>query len=255
MVPTSRSVGAALRHDFGDAEAVADFDELAARDEDFAVARERGEDEQNGGGAIVDDDGGFGAGEALEQLRGVNVALAARAGFEVVFEIGILRRGAAEFFDGGFGERGASEIGVENDAGGIDHRLERLREDLLDGVGDFVLEGGGIERKDDRAAAVNVCVGGIGFGGEAGAKSVSAARVISRSSSRSMRAASAARRGWRRSSSTEGIWRSRSDLGVEATRVFQHIWEIRHGYAAQAPLRFGQVMQGYSISAPELARA
>ena len=148
--------GAALRHDFGDAEAVADFDELAARDEDFAVARERCENEEHGGGAIVDDDSGFGAGEALEHTRGVDVALAARAGFEVVLEIRILRGGAAEFFDGGFGERRATEIGVQDDAGGVDDGLERLREDLLDGVGDFVLQGGGVERKDDRAAAVNV---------------------------------------------------------------------------------------------------
>ena len=114
---------AALRHDFGDAEAVADFDELAARYEDFAVARKRCENEEDGGGAIVDDDGGFRAGEALEHPRGVNVALTARAGLKVVLEIGILRRGAAEFLDGGFRERGAAEISVENDASGIDYRL------------------------------------------------------------------------------------------------------------------------------------
>jgi hypothetical protein len=37
-----------------------------------------------------------------------------------------------------------------------------------------------------------------------------------------MRAASAAMRGARRSSSTDGIWRSRSDLCVDATGIFQH---------------------------------
>src|ERR1700722_2719142 len=154
---------AALRHDFGNAEAVANFDEFAARDKDFAIASERGEDKQHGGGAIVDDDGGFGAGEALEKLTGMNVAFAARAGFEIVFEIGILRCGAAKFLDGGFGERGAAEIGVEDDAGGVDDGLERLGKDLFDGVGDFVLESDGIERKDDRAAV-------LGFGGQAGAQ-------------------------------------------------------------------------------------
>jgi hypothetical protein len=55
-----------------------------------------------------------------------------------------------------------------------------------------------------------------------------------------MRAARAARRGWRRSSSTDGIWRSRSDLGVEATRVFQHIWgksgTVTQGAALHASL-------------------
>jgi hypothetical protein len=53
----------------------------------------------------------------------VNVAFAARARFEVVFEIGILRGGATEFFHGRFGERSAAEIGVEDDAGGVDHGL------------------------------------------------------------------------------------------------------------------------------------
>ena len=162
--------GAALRHDFGDAEAVADFDKLTAGDEDFAIASEGGEDEQHGGGAVIDDDNGFGAREALEESRGVDVALSACAGFEVVFEIGILRRGAAEFFDGGFGERSAAEIGVKDDAGGVDDGLERLGEDLLHGVGDFVLQGGRVEREDDGAAAVNACVAGICFGGQAGAE-------------------------------------------------------------------------------------
>ena len=37
-----------------------------------------------------------------------------------------------------------------------------------------------------------------------------------------MRVESAAKRGWRSSSSTEGIWRRRSDLGVDATETFQH---------------------------------
>ena len=39
-----------------------------------------------------------------------------------------------------------------------------------DGVGDFVLEGGWVERKDDGAAAVSVGAGGINFGGKAGAE-------------------------------------------------------------------------------------
>ena len=53
----------------------------------------------------------------------MDVALAASAGFEVIFEIAVLRGGAAEFFDGGFGERGTAQIGVEDDAGGVDDRV------------------------------------------------------------------------------------------------------------------------------------
>ncbi len=57
---------AAFGHDFGDAEAVADFDQLAARDDYFAAFGKSGENEQDRGGAVVDDDGGFGAGETLQ---------------------------------------------------------------------------------------------------------------------------------------------------------------------------------------------
>jgi len=47
-----------------------------------------------------------------------------------------------------------------------------LGEDLFDGVGDFVLESGGIERKDDGAPAMSggALFGSSGFGGKAGAK-------------------------------------------------------------------------------------
>ena len=58
--------GAAFGHDLGDAETVADFNQLAAGDDDFAAFGERGQDEQNGRGAIVDDDGGFGPGQPFE---------------------------------------------------------------------------------------------------------------------------------------------------------------------------------------------
>ena len=143
----------------------------------------------------------------------MDVALAARAGFEVVFEIRILSCGAAEFFDGGFGERSAAEIGVEDDAGGVDDRLKRLREDLLDGVGDFILQGGRIEREDDRAAAVSVgFFGGGSFGGEACTKSASAARVTSRAVPLDA-PGERSQAGCRSSSSTDGICRQQVGFG------------------------------------------
>src|SRR6266568_336087 len=49
----------ALFHDLRDSKAVPDFDELAARDDDFAAASKSREGDQDGGGAIVDDDRGF----------------------------------------------------------------------------------------------------------------------------------------------------------------------------------------------------
>ena len=43
----------------GDAEPVADLDELAAGDDDLAPLGERGEREQHGGGVVVDDERGL----------------------------------------------------------------------------------------------------------------------------------------------------------------------------------------------------
>ena len=42
-------------------EAVADLDQLAARHDDLALLRERGEREQDGGGVVVDDERSLGA--------------------------------------------------------------------------------------------------------------------------------------------------------------------------------------------------
>ena len=50
-------------HDLGDAEAVADLDELAARDDDLAPAGERREREHERGRAVVDADRRLGAGQ------------------------------------------------------------------------------------------------------------------------------------------------------------------------------------------------
>ena len=78
---------AAFGHDVWNAEAIADFDQLAAGDDDFGAFGERVEDEKNGSGVVVDDDGGFGADQFGEQAGGVDVAFAACAARDIVFEI------------------------------------------------------------------------------------------------------------------------------------------------------------------------
>ena len=50
----------------GDAEAVADLDQLAARDEHLAALGERGEREQHRAGVVVDDDRRLGAGQPAQ---------------------------------------------------------------------------------------------------------------------------------------------------------------------------------------------
>ena len=57
---------AGAREHVGDAEAVADLDQLAARDEHLAPLGERGEREQHRGGVVVDDERRLGAGQAAQ---------------------------------------------------------------------------------------------------------------------------------------------------------------------------------------------
>ena len=80
--------GAGAGHDVGDAEAVADFDQFAARDDGLAAGRKFVEGEEDGGGVVVDRDAGR-AHQAFQQAAVCDVALAAASGREVVFQIGV----------------------------------------------------------------------------------------------------------------------------------------------------------------------
>ena len=112
--------GAAFGHDVGDAEAVADFDQLAAGDDDLGIFREGVQDEENGGGVVVDDNRGFRADELRQQAGGVNVALAALASFDIVFEIRIVSGGGGNRSRCGGGERGAAKICMQDYTCGVD---------------------------------------------------------------------------------------------------------------------------------------
>ena len=87
VVGQARAVGrpdldeprAGLGDDLGDAEAAADLDELAARDDDLAPGGERRGGQQRRAGAVVDDERRLGARELAQQALDVGVARAARA--------------------------------------------------------------------------------------------------------------------------------------------------------------------------------
>src|SRR5437879_53809 len=91
---------ARARHDRGNAERSADFDELAARDDHLLARRERSEHQQYRGGVVVHHRGGLSAGEFGEQRFDMSVAVATRAGCEVVLEIARLRHDRPHGFDG-----------------------------------------------------------------------------------------------------------------------------------------------------------
>ena len=69
----------------------------------------------------------------------MHVALAAFASGEIEFEVGVCRRGSADVVERGGCERGASQVRVKNDAGGVDDRTQRVAERLpklaFDGIG------------------------------------------------------------------------------------------------------------------------
>ena len=67
------------REDLGDPEAAADLDQLPARDDGVAAARERRARQQHRGGAVVDGDRRLRAGQLAQQLLDVVVARAALA--------------------------------------------------------------------------------------------------------------------------------------------------------------------------------
>ena len=77
VVPTSRSDRARLRQHVGNAEAAADLDQFAARDQHLAAAGQPRQRQQHGGGVVVDDDRRLGAGDRGEQALGVHRARAA----------------------------------------------------------------------------------------------------------------------------------------------------------------------------------
>ena len=81
----------AFRHDVGNAEAIADFNQFAPRDNHLAALGQRVQHQEDSGGVVVNDDGGLGAGQPGQQACGVNIALAASAGGQVVLQVRVLR--------------------------------------------------------------------------------------------------------------------------------------------------------------------
>ena len=105
----------------GDAEAVADLDQLATGDEHLPPLGEGGEREQDGGRVVVDDERGLGAGDPTEKPGEVILPRSARTAVEVVLEIRVAAADLRHALERGARERCAAEIGVDEDAGRVDH--------------------------------------------------------------------------------------------------------------------------------------
>ena len=124
--------GARGGEDFGDAERSADLDQLAARDDDLAPGRQRGERQQQRRGAVVRHPRRLGAGERQQQTFEAAGAIAAAAGGEVELEVAGGGRKLAEPLGDLGGERRASEVGVQEDPGAVQYPAKRSSEALFE---------------------------------------------------------------------------------------------------------------------------
>ena len=109
----------------GDAEPVADLDQLAARDDHVAPFGERSEREQQGARVVVHDERGFGAGEPAQDRGDVILARAAPSFGEVVLEIRVAAGRLDRALERGGGERRAAEVRVDDHPRRVEHPAER----------------------------------------------------------------------------------------------------------------------------------
>ncbi len=119
--------GARAHEHVGDAEAVADLDQLAARDDHLAALRECAEREQHRGGVVVHDERRLGAGQPPENRGDVILPRAARAVAQVELEVRVAPRNLDDLRERLGGERRAAEIRVHDHAGRIEDAAEARR--------------------------------------------------------------------------------------------------------------------------------
>ena len=117
--------------DVGDPEPVADLDQLAARDDDLAALGQRRDGKEDGGGVVVDDERGLGAGQSPERGGDVGLPRPARARLEVELEVRVRGADLLHACERRRRERRAAEVRVDDHAGRVQHapqgrRLEPL---------------------------------------------------------------------------------------------------------------------------------
>src|SRR5205814_8255386 len=111
---------------FGNAKSAADLDQLAARNDDFLAfaGSEMPKDEHQGRGAVVDDRRRFRAADEGQVVFEISGAAAPHAAGQIEFEIVVVGGNGLKHLDYGESERRAAQVGVDDDAGAVDHRLD-----------------------------------------------------------------------------------------------------------------------------------
>ena len=142
VVPTSTRTAPDCSSTSGMRKPPPDLHQLAAGDDDLAPGGERGEGEQDGGGVVVHGEAVLGAGQPPQQAPEVRVARPAAARLQVELERRVAARDRGRRLEARPGEGRPPQVGVQDHAGGVDHRPERR------------LQGGGV--RHDRVGAVDL---------------------------------------------------------------------------------------------------
>src|SRR5581483_4653417 len=111
----------------GDAEAVADLDELAARHDDVASLGERREREQHRRGVVVDDERRLRSGQSADERGEMVLPRPALAALEVELEVGVAARCLVHPRESFGSERGPAEVRVQDDARRVQNAPEAGR--------------------------------------------------------------------------------------------------------------------------------
>jgi hypothetical protein len=108
-------------HYLGDTEGAADLDQLAARDDDFLAARYGIQCEKDRGRVVVDDRGGFRAGQPAQQGLHMRVAFPAPRFAEVELERAGVRHCGRGRFGGPWRQKCAAQVRVQHGAAEVEH--------------------------------------------------------------------------------------------------------------------------------------
>ena len=148
VVAQARAVGgahfdearAALAQHIRNAKAAANLYQLPTRDDDLAPCCQRAEDDEHRRRVVVGHQRIFCPGQFSQQSAHMGMARAAFAGFKIVFKICVALGDLDDGLKAFLAERRSPQIGIDDDAGGVEYRAQAgallLLEKLIDLGGD-----------------------------------------------------------------------------------------------------------------------
>lgn len=141
VVPDLPQDGPRTADDVRDPEGAPDLDQFAARHQDLPAEGEGVQDEDDGGGIVVDDRGCLGPGQVTQQSFNMAVPFAAFAACEVVFQVGGTRHRLRRRRRRLLRHRRSAEVGVQHRSGQVEHRTLRPGETGGQQIGRFGHDG------------------------------------------------------------------------------------------------------------------